>query len=146
MKGTFARAGVSIAILGLVMVVGLSLQPATAGIGSPSHLWTQHLRARADVRYLQNTRVHVSDPFSLGLLADLTVTHLCPLGTQALGGGVDFETAAANVQVISSAPLVGTNNLFVLSAGQNAAARGWRVTMHNNGLAVDGVVGVVCSR
>jgi hypothetical protein len=147
MNKTYARAGVGITLLGLVMVIGSWLTPATAHIGTPSHLWTEHIRPRADLRYLQNTHVYVSTAFSLGSLADLTVTRLCPRGNQALGGGVDFEAADADVQVISSAPLVGGKNLFALSPGRNAAARGWRVTLHNNGvLAVDGVVGVICSR
>ena len=91
--------------------------------------------------YLQNTHVYVSPQFSLGSLADQTVTRLCPVGSQAIGGGVDFDTADADVQVISSAPLVAGSNLFTADQGRNPASRGWRVTMHNNrALAVTGAL------
>jgi hypothetical protein len=144
MAGIHLRVG---AALGLPLLVGWWLQPATAHIGTSSHLWNQHLQRPADVRYLQNTNVYVSAQFSLGALADITVTRLCPSGRQATGGGVDFETADADVQVISSAPIVGGTNLFEAAEGKNPAGRGWRVTMHNNGvLAVSGVVGVICSK
>ena len=134
-------------VLGVLFVMGSWLLPATAHIGTPTHLWKQHLRPRADARYLQNTRVYVTPAFSIGALADLTVTRACPAGTKAIGGGVDFATANANVQVISDAPIVNGANLFAAATGRNPAASGWRVTMHNNGvLAVDGVVGVICSR
>jgi len=133
--------------LGVVFLVGTWLQPATATIGTPTHLWKQHVRPRADARYLQNTSVYVTPAFSIDGLADLTVTRACPGGTKAIGGGVDFATANANVQVISDAPIVNSANLFAAATGRNPAASGWRVTMHNNGiLAVDGVVGVICSR
>jgi hypothetical protein len=91
--------------------------------------------------------VYVSAQFSLGALADLTVTRLCPSARQTIGGGVDFQTANADVQVISSAPIVSGANLFAVDAGRNPAGEGWRVTMHNDGaLAVDGVVEVICSK
>lgn len=147
MREMRARVGAIVALLAVVLVVGSLLQPATAHIGSPGHLWTQHLRGRADLRYLQNTKVYVSPQFSLGALADSSVTRLCPSGWQAIGGGVDFQAANANVQVISDAPIVGGANLFAADEGKNPAATGWRVTMHNNGLvSVGGVVGVICSR
>ena len=147
MKQTHIRTAAVGVVLGVMFVIGSWLQPAAAHIGTPSHLWTQHLRAKADLRYLQNSNVYVSPAFSLGALADLSVTRLCPSGMQAIGGGVDFETANANVQVISDAPIVSGSNLFAAVEGKNPPGRGWRVTMHNNGvLAVNGVVGVICSR
>jgi hypothetical protein len=89
----------------------------------------------------------VSPQFSIAALGDATITRLCPSGRQAIGGGVDFATANANVQVISDAPIVGGANLFAADEGKNPAATGWRVTMHNNDLSsVDGVVGAICSR
>jgi hypothetical protein len=134
-------------VLGMVFVVGSWLQPAAAHTGTPSHLWTQHLRPKADLRYLQNSSVYVSPGFSLGALADLSVTRRCPAGMQAIGGGVDFATANANVQVISDAPIVSGTNLFAAAQGKNPAGGGWRVTMHNNDiLAVNGVVGAICAR
>lgn len=146
-KHTRTRTAAVGAVLGVVFVVGSWLQPATAHIGAPGHLWTQHLRPKGDLRYLQNSNVYVSPEFSLGALADLSVTRLCPPGRQAIGGGVDFETANANVQVISDAPTVSGANLFAAAEGKNPAGGGWRVTMHNNGvLAVNGVVGVICSK
>jgi hypothetical protein len=147
MKGIQARAGAIAAVLGIVVVVGLWLQPATAHDGTPNHLWTTHVRPKADLRYLQNTRVYVSPQFSLGALADQTVTQLCPDGSQAIGGGVDFDTADADVQVISTAPVVNGDGVFAADEGRNPASEGWRVTMHNNGiLAVDGAVAAICSR
>lgn len=147
MKQTRTRTAAVGVVLGVMFVIGSWLQPAAAHLGTPGHLWSQHLRSKADVRYLQNSFVYVSPTFSLGALADLSVTRLCPSGMQAIGGGVDFETANANVQVISDAPIVGGSNLFTAVEGKNPAGRGWRVTMHNNGIfAVDGVVGVICSR
>ncbi len=147
MKQTHIRTAAVGALLGVMFVIGSWLQPAAAHIGTPGHLWGQHLRPKADLRYLQNSNVYVSPVFSLGAVADLSVTHLCPSGTQAIGGGVDFETANADVQVISDAPIVSGSNLFVAVEGKNPAGSGWRVTMHNNGVvAVDGVVGVICSR
>ncbi len=146
MTGMRVRVGAIAAVLGAVFVVGSLLQPATAHLGAPGHLWTAHLRSKADVRYLQNTKVYVSPEFSLAALADGSVTRLCPTGWQAIGGGVDFENANADVRVISNAPLVGGTNLFAAAEGKNPAAEGWRVTMHNNGiLGVSGVVGVICS-
>jgi hypothetical protein len=147
MKGMHVRAGSIMTVLLIAVVVGLWLQPATAHIGTPTHLWTRHLRQQANQLYLQNTHVYVSPQFSLGSLADQTVTRLCPVGSQAIGGGVDFETADADVQVISSAPLVASSNLFTADQGRNPASRGGRVTMHNNGvLAVTGAVGVICAK
>jgi hypothetical protein len=141
------RVGAMVTVLALVLIVGLSLQPATAHLGTPGHLWTRHLRQKADLRYLQDTRVYVSPQFTLGSLADLTVTRLCPAGWQAIGGGVDFETTNANVQVISDAPIVNGDSLFSAPEGRNPPGEGWRVTMHNNlVLDVNGVVGVVCSK
>jgi len=129
-----------------VTIGWLTFQPAVGHIGTVGHLWREHIRPKADARYLQNTKVDVSAPFTLGALGDDTVTELCPAGWQALGGGVDFEAADADVQVISSAPLLASGNLFAADQGRNPAATGWRVTLHNNGLAVDGVVGVICAR
>jgi hypothetical protein len=147
MEQTRARTAAVAAVLGVVIVVGSWLQPAAAHLGTPRHLWTQHLRPLADQRYLQNTNVYISPEFSLGILADLTVTRLCPSGMQAIGGGVDFASATADVRVISDAPVVSGTNLFAVGEGKQPAGRGWRVTMHNNGvLAVDGVVGVICAR
>jgi hypothetical protein len=147
MKQTRARTAAVAAVLGVVIVVGSWLQPAAAHVGTPVHLWTQHLRPLSDGRYLQNSNVYVSPEFSLGALADLSVTRLCPSGMQAIGGGVDFASANADVRVISDAPVVSGTNLFALGEGKQQAGRGWRVTMHNNGaIATDGVVGVICSR
>lgn len=147
MEQTRARTAAVAAVLGVVIVVGSWLQPAAAHVGTPGHLWTQHLRPLADQRFLQNSSVYVSPAFSLGALADLSVTRLCPSGMQAIGGGVDFESANADVRVISDAPVVSGTNLFAVGEGKHPAGRGWRVTMHNNGvLAVNGVVGVICSR
>lgn len=147
MEQTRARTAAVAALLGVVIVVGSWLQPAAAHVGTPGHLWTQHIRPLADQRYLQNTSTYVSPAFSLGALADLSVTRLCPSGMHAIGGGVDFESANADVRVISDAPIMGGTNLFAADEGKNPAAGGWRVTMHNNGvLAVNGVVGVICSR
>lgn len=144
---TRTRTAAVAAVLGAVFLVGSWLQPAAAHTGKPGHLWSQHLRPKADLRYLQNSIVSVSPAFSLGALADLSVTRLCPSGTQAIGGGVDFETPNANVQVISDAPIVSGANLFAAAEGKNPAGGGWRVTMHNNGIfAVNGVLGVICSR
>jgi hypothetical protein len=147
MKQTRRRTAAVGAVLGVAIVVGSWLQPASAHIGTPGHLWTKHLRPKADLRYLQNSKVYVSPEFSLGALADLSVTRLCPPGMQAIGGGVDFDAANADVQVISDAPIVSGTNLFGAAEGKNPAGGGWRVTMHNDGaLAVNGVVGVICSR
>ena len=147
MKGMHVRAAVTIAFIGVALVVGLWLQPATAYSERSPEAGTQLVRTQADRRYLQNTHVFVSDQFSLGSLADATITRLCPSGAQALGGGVDFDAANADVQVISSAPVVGGTNLFAANEGKNPAGRGWRVTMHNNGVpTVTGVMGVICSR
>jgi hypothetical protein len=147
MKQTRRRTASVGAVLGVAIVVGSWLQPAAAHIGTPSHLWTHHLRPKADLRYLGNSNVYVSSDFSLGALADLAVTRLCPSGMQAIGGGVDFDPATADVQLISDAPIVSGTNLFGAAEGKNPASGGWRVTMHNDGaLAVNGVVGVICSR
>jgi hypothetical protein len=122
-----------IAVLGVIAAISL-LQPATAHIGKPRHLWFEHLRPLADPRYLQETHVFVTPTFTLGIAADLTVTKKCPKGSNAV------------VQVISSAPTVDGSALFALPAGRNPGGDGWRVTMHNSGLLpVDGKVGVVCS-
>jgi hypothetical protein len=67
-------------LIALALVVRSLLQPATAHLGTPGHLWTEHLRSKADLRYLQNTKVHVSAHFTLGAAADLTVTEPCPSG------------------------------------------------------------------
>ena len=146
MTGMRGRVGAIVAVLGIVVLVGSWLQPATAHIGAPGHLWTAHLRPKADVRYLQNTKVYVSPVFTVTALSDGSVTRLCPTGWQAIGGGVDFENANAEVRVISNAPVVEGVGLFAADEGKNPAAQGWRVTMRNTGiLSVSGVVGVICS-
>jgi hypothetical protein len=53
----------------------------------------------------------------------------------AIGGGVDFETANANVQVISDGPIVKGGRPVLDANGKESSWRGWRVTMHNNGVA-----------
>ena len=147
MRSMQTRFGASVAILGIAAIVLSWLQPAQAHLGTSSHLWRVHIRPMADARYLQNTRVYATAPFTAAPLGDADVTGMCPFGWQATGGGVDFEDAAPEVRIISSAPLVGDENLFTAEAGRNAAGQGWRVTMHNNGpLPVDGVVGVVCAK
>jgi hypothetical protein len=147
MKRMRTRTAAVGAVLVVAFVVVSWLQPAAAHVGTPGHLWTHHLRPKADLRYLQNSKVYVSPEFTLGILANLSVTRLCPPGMQAIGGGVDFDSANADVQVISDAPIVSGTNLFGAAEGKNPAGGGWRVTMHNNGiLAVNGVVGVICSR
>jgi hypothetical protein len=133
--------------VGLLVVLGWSLQPASAHIGTPSHLWTQHLRSMADARYLQNTRVFVSSAFTVGALGDHEETVDCPAGWQAIGGGVDFVTANANVRVVSSAPIVLDANLFQADDGRNPWATGWRVTVSNLGVTgVDGKAAAICTR
>jgi hypothetical protein len=52
MKQMRTRTAAVGAVLGLVFVVGSWLQPAAAHVGTPGHLWTQHPRPRADLRYL----------------------------------------------------------------------------------------------
>jgi hypothetical protein len=136
-------------VLAGILVVGLLLQPATAHIGTPNHLWGTHLRPKADARYLQTTNVYVSAEFTLGASANLTVDRMCPPGTQAVGGGVDFASGAgADVRVTSNAPLVASDNLVAASTGKNPRSDGWRVKMHNNSAvaAWTGVVGAICSR
>jgi hypothetical protein len=143
------RAVGSMLVLAGILVVGLMLQPATAHIGTPSHLWGTHLRPLADARYLQNSNVYVSAEFTLTPSANLTVDRLCPAGTQAVGGGVDFVSGAnADVRVTSNAPLVDSDNLVAAATGKNPRSNGWRVKMHNNSAAVTwtGVVGAICSR
>ena len=135
-----------VAGVALLVAIAWSLQPATADIGTPNHLWSRHLRSKADARYLRNTKVFVSPTFTLGALAADEFTVDCPTGWQAVGGGVDFEAADAMVHVISSAPLLADTSLFALDEGRNPAASGWRVTAENDGVvAVDGKVGVVCA-
>jgi hypothetical protein len=143
------RAVGSMLALAGILVVGLFLQPATAHVGTPKHLWTTHLRPLADARYLQNSNVYVSTEFTLLAGANLTVDRLCPAGTQAVGGGVDFVSgAAADVRVTSNAPLVASDNLVAANTGKNPRSNGWRVKMHNNNGAgaYTGVVGAICSR
>lgn len=147
MEQTRARTAAVVAVLGVVIVVGSWLQPAGAHVGTPRHVWNQHIRSLADQRYLQNSSVYISPAFSLGTLADLTVTRLCPSGMQAIGGGVDFASATADVRVISDAPIVSSTKPLRPRRGQASRGRRRRPTMHNNGvLAVGGVVGVICSR
>jgi hypothetical protein len=52
MKQMRTRTAAVGAVLGLVFVVGSWLQPAAAHVGTPGHLWTQHPRPKADLRYL----------------------------------------------------------------------------------------------
>jgi hypothetical protein len=147
MNSIRARAIAAAGVLGVATIALSWIQPASAHLGSPEHLWKAHLEPLADARYLQDTHVFVSREFTLGIAADLVATRRCPTGTQALGGGVDFDASNADVQVISSAPLVGGVTLFTASTGKGAPGDGWRVTMHNDGvLAVTGRVGVICSR
>jgi hypothetical protein len=146
-KTVRTRSAAALLVLGAIVIVGLWLQPATAHIGTVSHLWTQHIRPKADARYLENTKVYVTS-FSIGAGANVTADSDCPEGWQAIGGGVDFVSgASAQVSVLSNAPKVNGDNIVAASDGRNPAADGWRVKMHNNNGAASftGAVAAICS-
>ena len=123
MKNVRARPAAITAALAILVAIAWSLQPATADIGTPTHLWKEHLRQRADARYLRTTRVYVSPVFTLSAVGDDDVTVACPAGWRATGGGVDFEAPDVDVQVISNAPAIGATTLFAAAEGSNPPPR-----------------------
>ena len=124
------------------------ITPAIAHNGSVAHLWQKHVKPKADVRYLQNTKVYVSETVSVAAAYTVTATVDCPVGMQAIGGGVDTDADSLSFSVVSSAPTIGGESLLNASAGKNPSASGWSASVENLDAlsAHDIAVGVICSK
>jgi hypothetical protein len=142
------RRGAGLLVLA-VLLVGAFVMPATGHVTkSVPHLWTSHIRPRADVRYLQNTKVIVSATASVAALGNQSATVDCPAGLQATGGGVDFDDDTATVQVVTNAPTIAGGSIADATAGVNPKATGWEVSVVSLEAltAQTFVVGVICSK
>ena len=107
------------------------------------------IKPKADDRYLQNTKVYATDRVIISPGNAQTITKNCPSGWQALGGGVDPVSQSVNVlTVVYSGPMVDGDNLVAADPGQNPAATGWKVRVHNGDGAssYEVVVGVICAK
>ena len=143
------KALVGLAAAALMLSLAL-LAPAGAHTTTPDHLWKKHIRPKADARYLQHANVYVSasDTLGSGVGTSETKTIDCPAGTQAVGGGVDFNQASANVDVVANGPLVAGDNMVAASTGKNGKATGWKVSLVNEEAAVSYTyrIGAICSK
>lgn len=74
----------------------------------------------------------------------------CPAGFEAVGGGVDFgaqTTFAQGVRVVANGPRVEGDRAIAANDGQNSAAAGWFVSLHNDGTdTFTYVVAVICAQ
>lgn len=73
----------------------------------------------------------------------------CPVGYEAVGGGVDFglqTTFAQGVRVVANGPRVEGDRSIGANDGQNGAATGWFVSLHNEGTdTFTYAVSVICA-
>jgi hypothetical protein len=140
--------------------------------GTVSHLWNQHIKPRADVRYANavagTDKARNADKIdgidSSGLLKDtLTVSAndtvskgnfdtqivLCPAGYEAVGGGVDLNQVFTG-RVTASGPTVGGQRPVLQAVGQHGAADGWWGAVELESTAVEASVSwtieVICAR
>lgn len=90
----------------------------------------------------------MSSSQTLNANSSKTTTIDCPSGWQAIGGGVDFNQASANVDVVANGPIIDNDNMVAASAGKNPAGTGWKVSLVNEEAAISYtyVVGVICAK
>jgi hypothetical protein len=135
------------AILAAGIAVGAVLfaTPAASHIGSVAHLWNEHIKPKADARYLQNTKTVVdSAAVNAGSFNSLQVD--CPAGFQAIGGGVDSNDIDSQF-VTSSGPVINGNRILSVANGQHGAATGWwGATFNSTGGALVMKVAVICAK
>jgi hypothetical protein len=133
------------AVIGAVMLA----TPAGAHVGGTvGHLWNDHIKPKADARYLQNTVrvVQSGGTVAAGSFDSQTVD--CPAGYQAIGGGVDINQIAGG-RVASSHPIRDGARALTLANGQHPAANGWYGAINNASDSPSTApywVVVVCSR
>lgn len=137
----------TIAVLALGVAIGAMMVATPAGAhvgGTVNHLW-EHLKPKADARYLQNTKtVVVSDTVNDGTF-DTAIAN-CPVGWQAVGGGVDPNNVLT-MHVTSSNPVIQGTRTLLTPDGENGQATGWMgAVVNESGAAATYKVSVICSR
>ena len=123
----------------------LAATPAGAHVGGTvNHLW-DHLKPKADARYLQNTKTFVVSGTVNNGSFDTAIAN-CPVGWQAVGGGVDPNNVLT-MDVTSSNPVIQGTRTLLTPNGENGRATGWLGAVTNNsGSAATFKVAVICSR
>jgi hypothetical protein len=137
----------TVAVLALGVAIGAVLfaTPAASHIGSVSHLWSDHIKPKADARYLQNTKVVISSGTANNGQHDVTIVD-CPAGYQATGGGVDPNNVLT-MAVTSSGPTVNGERTLLTANGTHGPADGWwGAVVNNSGSAAAYKVSVICSK
>jgi hypothetical protein len=113
--------------------------------GTVSHLWNQHIKPRADARYLQNTKTIVVSAIANNGTFGTAVAN-CPAGYQAIGGGVDPNNVFT-MQVTSSSPMINGTRTLLTADGQHGPANGWLGgVVNNSGANAVFKVAVICSK
>lgn len=138
---------IALVIVGLVIGVAMMATPAIGHVGGTvSHLWSQHIKPKADARYLQNTIVVTETSGSITPGNFGTARADCPAGWKAIGGGLDLDNVLTMV-VTASTPIVNDQSIIFLADGQHPAATGWQGHARNNGAGNAGFkVAVICSK
>jgi hypothetical protein len=145
-RGTRLRRTIAVLALGIAIGTMMVATPAGAHVGGTvGHLWNDHIKPKADARYLQNTKtLIVSDTVTDGNFDVSTVT--CPAGWQAVGGGVD-PSNVFTMQVTASGPLVNGTRMLSTADGTHGPANGWwGGVVNNSGGNASYKVGVICAK
>jgi hypothetical protein len=100
------------------ILIGLFLlAPVAAHVGgSVGHLWRQHLRPKADARYLHFVQTVESGPITIGANGVEEAVAFCPFGTVVVGGGFQSVGFDATLDVASSRPVPEDNAWRVVAA------------------------------
>lgn len=129
-------------LIALGVVIGLML----SGTAFAASYLT---KAKANKLYLNNTKTYVQTNFLVSPSTSQTASVNCPVGWQALGGGMQPNSISTNALLLRySGPLVDGDNLVAATDGANPGSTGWTVRVANT----DGVssytyaVGVICSK
>lgn len=137
------------ALLAVGVTIGIAMVATPAGAhvgGTVGHLWNDHIKPKADARYLQNTIVITKTSGSITPGNFGSARADCPSGYQAVGGGLDLDNVLTMV-VTASTPIVNGQSIIFLADGQHPAATGWQGHARNNGAAnASFKVGVICSK
>ena len=126
------------------------MSPATAHItDSFAHLWGSHIKEKTDKAYTGETQIVVDDRVIIedGDFGGNNV--FCPLGMEAIGGGIDTENVLT-MSVTTSAPLWGSpgqpERLEDKPEGTYRSATGWTGFARNNsGGPLAARVAVICA-
>lgn len=119
-----------------IQLVTMLLTGVMIGLMLTGTAWavTYLTRPQAAKLFLENTHVYIKEgtvPGGAGNWHEDTIE--CPNGTQAVGGGVDMTSGAADVRIVASAPTLGAGHQHPAQqgTGRHGRANGWYVRIVN---------------